>query len=63
MKIGLPITIISVLILITTFAFSFGTIHALPVDRYWSVLEPQKQSTDANGFIGRSLESLQVSSG
>lgn len=52
MKIGLSITIISVLILITLIAFSFGTIHALPVDRYWSVLEPQKQSTDANGFIG-----------
>jgi hypothetical protein len=51
MKIGLLI-MISVLILITCIVFSFGTIHALPVDRYWSVLEPQKQSTDANGFIG-----------
>jgi len=48
---GLPI-MISVLILITSIVFSFGTIHALPVDRYWSVLEPQKQSTNANGFIG-----------
>ena len=49
---GLLSIVFSLLILITLFAFSFGTIHALPVDRYWSVLEPQKQVTDANGFIG-----------
>jgi hypothetical protein len=52
MKMGLLSIVFSLLILITLFAFSFGTIHALPVDRYWSVLEPQKQVTDANGFIG-----------
>jgi len=49
---GLPVTMISILILITSIVFSFGTINGLPVDRYWSVLEPQKPSNDANGFIG-----------
>lgn len=29
-----------------------GTVHALAVDRYWSVLESPQLSTDANGFIG-----------
>ena len=42
---------ISICMLIISILFG-GTVHALPVDRYWSVLESPQQSTDANGFIG-----------
>lgn len=37
--------------LITSILVS-GMVYALPVDRYWSILESPQMSTNANGFIG-----------
>lgn len=45
-------SVIFLLMLITSI-HSNATVHALQVDRYWSVLEPSKSTiTFANGFIG-----------
>jgi hypothetical protein len=45
-------SVIFILMLITSI-HSNATVHALQVDRYWSVLEPSKSTiTFANGFIG-----------
>ena len=43
--------IVSFCMLVISVSLS-GIVHALPVDKYWSVLESPQLSTDANGFIG-----------
>jgi hypothetical protein len=50
-RVFVAFTIVSFCMLVISILLS-GIVHALPVDRYWSVLESPQLSTDANGFIG-----------
>ncbi|RPI84108.1 MAG: hypothetical protein EHM34_04230 [Nitrosopumilales archaeon] len=47
------------LLMLFTSIHSNTTVHALQVDRYWSVLEPSKSTiTFANGFIGMKFRGI-----